>query len=119
MIDSSTPAGISEVHSHGPALYTTDSQWRRWIKGKDGQFYSDQAIAERHACVCSYAIETPGAGPEFTYGNLSTGYQVGTDQGDARHDQFDIDYNQHKCLIETRMSGALDFGQSRLWLVES
>ena len=40
--------------------------------------------------------------------NLSD-YQVGTDRGGEikSYDQFDIDYNQQKFLIETRCSGAL------------
>ena len=38
-----------------------------------------------------------------------TDYTVGTDRGGeiARFDDFDIDYNQYKYLIETRLSGAL------------
>ena len=36
-------------------------------------------------------------------------YNVGTDKGGAiqMYDAFDIDYNQQKYLLETRMSGAL------------
>ena len=36
-------------------------------------------------------------------------YAVGADKGGevALFDDFDIDYNQHKYLIETRVSGAL------------
>ena len=49
--------------------------------------------------------------------NLSD-YQVGTDQGGklGMFDQFDIDYNQHKYLIETRMSGALVRAKSAMAL---
>ena len=38
-----------------------------------------------------------------------TDYNVGTDKGGEINyfDDFDIDYNQEKYLIETRMSGAL------------
>lgn len=40
-------------------------------------------------------------------------YQVGSTKGGeiSRFDQFDIDFNQHKYLIETRLSGAL----TRVW----
>lgn len=41
-------------------------------------------------------------------------YNVGTDKGGAIgwHDDFDIDFNQYKYLIETRLSGALTKYQS-------
>ena len=40
--------------------------------------------------------------------NLSD-YTIGSTKGGeiSRFDQFDIDFNQHKYLIETRLSGAL------------
>lgn len=45
-----------------------------------------------------------------------TDYNVGTDKGGeiAMFDDFDIDYNQEKYLIETRMSGALTIPYSAM-----
>lgn len=48
-------------------------------------------------------------------------YQVGTDKGGSIHmfEDFDIDYNQEKYLIETRISGALTVPYSAIVLTES
>ena len=48
-----------------------------------------------------------------------TDYSIGTDRGGqvAMFDDFDIDYNQEKYLIETRMSGALTKLKSAMVLV--
>lgn len=54
------------------------------------------------------------------YVNLSD-YTVGTDRGGAitSFDDFDIDYNQYRYLLETRMSGALTIPHSAVTLASS
>lgn len=44
-------------------------------------------------------------------------YTIGTDKGGqiANFDHFDIDYNQHKYLIETRLSGSLMYPKSAVY----
>lgn len=111
-----------------PALYTTESVLGklRWIKDKDGRriYPNDQAIADAMRVSKIVTVETMERVPNLVglIVNLSD-YQVGTDQGGklGMFDQFDIDYNQHKYLIETRMSGALVRAKSAmaLWKIGS
>lgn len=106
-----------------PALYTTESVLGklRWIKDKDGRriYPNDQAIADAMRVSKIVTVETMERVPNLVglIVNLSD-YQVGTDQGGklGMFDQFDIDYNQHKYLIETRMSGALVRAKSAMAL---
>lgn len=106
-----------------PALYTTEAVLGklRWIKDKDGRriYPNDQAIADAMRVSKIVTVETMERVPNLVglIVNLSD-YQVGTDQGGklGMFDQFDIDYNQHKYLIETRMSGALVRAKSAMAL---
>ena len=106
-----------------PALYTTESVLGklRWIKDKDGRriYPNDQAIADAMRVSKIVTVETMERVPNLVglIVNMSD-YQVGTDQGGklGMFDQFDIDYNQHKYLIETRMSGALVRAKSAMAL---
>lgn len=106
-----------------PALYTTESVLGklRWIKDKDGRriYPNDQAIADAMRVSKIVTVETMERVPNLVgiIVNLAD-YQVGTDQGGklGMFDQFDIDYNQHKYLIETRMSGALVRAKSAMAL---
>lgn len=109
-----------------PALYTTEAVLGklRWIKDKDGRriYPNDQAIADAMRVSKIVTVETMERVPNLVglIVNLSD-YQVGTDQGGklGMFDQFDIDYNQHKYLIETRMSGALVRAKSAMALWKS
>ena len=106
-----------------PALYTTEAVLGklRWIKDKDGRriYPNDQAIADAMRVSKIVTVETMERVPNLVglIVNLAD-YQVGTDQGGklGMFDQFDIDYNQHKYLIETRMSGALVRAKSAMAL---
>ena len=106
-----------------PTLYTTESVLGklRWIKDKDGRriYPNDQAIADAMRVSKIVTVETMERVPNLVglIVNLAD-YQVGTDQGGklGMFDQFDIDYNQHKYLIETRMSGALVRAKSAMAL---
>lgn len=63
----------------------------------------DVEVLEQHADIVGIIV------------NL-TDYTVGADKGGAiaMFDDFDIDYNQHKYLIETRISGALTKAKSAI-----
>lgn len=97
-----------------PNFYSTIPQINKFKKARDlnGQrYYKDNAaVAEALGVGAVYNVE-PMKEIDDLIGiivNLSD-YNVGTDRGGeiTMFDDFDIDYNQQKYLMETRASGAL------------
>jgi hypothetical protein len=97
-----------------PVFYTTIKQLNKFKKAKDlnGQrYYKNNAeVAEALGVSKVVAVEPMNdvAGLIGIIVNLDD-YNVGTDRGGelTMFDDFDIDYNQQKYLLETRLSGAL------------
>lgn len=104
-----------------PTFYTTEAIKTELLLVKDGfgrrlyQNESDLANALRVKSVV--AVEVMEDEPDLVgvIVNLAD-YNVGADRGGdiSMFDDFDIDYNQHKYLIETRVSGALTKVKSAL-----
>lgn len=91
------------------------------LKGTDGHFLfgdipSDSSIATRLG-LDSVIPTTFMSGKGAIIVNLRD-YSLGATKGGqvTTFDQFDIDYNQHKYLIETRLSGALTIPKSAIHL---
>jgi len=98
-----------------PTLYTSERLLAQVMMLKDTlgrRIYSglDQFASEiRVAAVVPVDVFDPAAGqPQAIIVNMND-YVIGSDKGGsvALFDDFDIDYNQYKYLIETRLSGAL------------
>jgi HK97 family phage prohead protease len=97
-----------------PTLYTTIKQLNRFLKAKDGmgrRLYADKAqvaSALGVADIVTVDVMNDEANLIGIIVNL-TDYNIGADKGGevSLFDDFDIDYNQQKYLIETRLSGAL------------
>lgn len=111
--------------SGSPTLYTSERLVtdllllrRRTVDGFEGERYYDSKEALARALNVSNIVEiddyfftNQNGEPTDLLGvivNL-TDYRVGTDKGGeiANFEDFDIDYNQYKYLLEGRMSGAL------------
>lgn len=111
--------------SGSPTLYTSERLVtdllllrRRTVDGFEGERYYDSKEALARALNVSNIVEVDdyfftdkNGNPTDLLGvivNL-TDYRVGTDKGGeiANFEDFDIDYNQYKYLLEGRMSGAL------------
>ena len=113
-----------------PKMFTTADEHTEMLLLEDGNGYSlyktDNELATK--CRVSEIVEVPvmegltetvtetieGQTVTKTYGIAAiivnpVDYNVGTDRGGEVNtfEDFDIDYNQHKYLIETRMSGAM------------
>lgn len=111
-----------------PKMFTTADEHTEMLLLEDGQGYSlyktDNELATK--CRVSEIVEVPvmegltetvtdsQAGTSTTYQVAAiivnpVDYNVGTDRGGEVNtfEDFDIDYNQHKYLIETRISGGL------------
>jgi len=113
-----------------PTFFTTEDQLTDLLLMKDGighRLYKSEAEVAT-AMRCSRIVTVPQM-EEFTVGgkkllgiivNLND-YNVGADKGGAINmfDDFDIDYNQMKYLIETRISGALVVPYSAIVLFEN
>lgn len=91
------------------------------LKGTDGRYLfgdipSNDAIATRLG-LKEIVPTTFMTGNGAIIVNLSD-YSLGATKGGqvTTFDQFDIDYNQHKYLIETRLSGALTLPKSAIHL---
>jgi HK97 family phage prohead protease len=91
------------------------------LKGTDGRYLfgdipSNDAIATRLG-LKEIVPTTFMSGKGAIIVNLSD-YSLGATKGGqvTSFDQFDIDYNQHKYLIETRLSGALTLPKSAIHL---
>ena len=111
-----------------PKMFTTADEHTEMLLLEDGNGYSlyktDNELATK--CRVSEIVEVPvmegltetvtdtQAGTSTTYQVVAiivnpVDYNVGTDRGGEVNtfEDFDIDYNQHKYLIETRLSGAM------------
>ena len=97
-----------------PTFYTTEVVISNLLLLRDGEgrrlYRNIQEIAAELRVATLVPVEAM-EGDTNLYGivaNLAD-YAVGADKGGevALFDDFDIDYNQHKYLIETRVSGAL------------
>jgi hypothetical protein len=98
-----------------PAMYTSEALIAQFMLLKDTlgrRIYTslDQVASElRVSSIIPVDIFDPSAGnPLALIVNMSD-YVIGADKGGqvSLFDDFDIDYNQYKYLIETRCSGAL------------
>lgn len=97
-----------------PVFYTTIPQLNKFKKAKDlnGQRYykTTAEVAEALGVKAVITVEPMKTITDLVgiIVNLDD-YNVGTDRGGelTMFDDFDIDYNQQKYLLETRMSGAL------------
>jgi hypothetical protein len=97
-----------------PTFYTTVPQLNKFLKARDAngrRYYANkQEVADALGVKDIQLVE-----PMKEIANLVgiivnlDDYNVGTDRGGelTMFDDFDIDYNQQKYLLETRMSGAL------------
>jgi len=100
--------------SGNPTLYTTDEVLTDLILQKDkvGRrlYETEESLAAALRVRKIVTVEVMEDTPEILaiIVNLQD-YTVGADQGGriGMFDDFDIDYNQYKYLIETRISGAL------------
>ena len=105
--------------SGNPVLFTTEDMLTDMLlltdeMGRD--LYADEAALARKLRVRKIVTVPPMESTNGKGGNPLVGivvnmtdYNVGADKGGAINmfDDFDIDYNQQKYLIETRCSGAL------------
>jgi hypothetical protein len=98
-----------------PTMYTSETLISSTMLLKDTlgrRIYSslDQLANElRVSSIVPVDVFDPGANPPLAVLVNMTDYVIGADQGGqvTLFDDFDIDYNQQKYLIETRCSGAL------------
>ena len=98
-----------------PTMYTSEALISQVMLLKDSlgrRIYSslDQLMSEiRVSSIVPVDIFDPAAGNPLAIIVNMNDYVIGADQGGAvsLFDDFDIDYNQYKYLIETRCSGAL------------
>ena len=98
-----------------PTLYTSEALISQVMLLKDTlgrRIYTslEQFASEiRVASVVPVDIFDPAAGSPLAVIVNMTDYVIGADAGGqvSLFDDFDIDYNQYKYLIETRVSGAL------------
>lgn len=109
--------------SGNPKFYTTEDVLTEMLLLEDGighKIYKTEAELATALRVSEIITVEPMEGQKITVGSDSnldligivvnlTDYNVGADKGGEVNmfDDFDIDYNQQKYLIETRMSGAL------------
>lgn len=125
MIDSMISARVDYKGSGNPVMFTTTAFLTSMLLLKDSvgrRIYRSQADLESELRV-SRIVEVPvmtGVSRDITSPAPATlnllailvnplDYTIGADKGAAigMFDDFDIDYNQYKYLIETRISGAL------------
>ena len=115
-----------------PTLFTTENWLTEMLLLEDQighKLYKTEAELATALRVKEIVTVEPMEGQEITIGNDEypligiivnpTDYNVGADKGGEINmfDDFDIDYNQQKYLIETRISGALTKPYSALTLV--
>lgn len=97
-----------------PTLYTTIRQLNKFLKAKDGmnrRLYNNKSEVAAALGVENIVTVEPMNEYDGLIGiivNLDD-YTVGADKGGevTTFEDFDIDYNQQKYLIETRLSGGL------------
>lgn len=114
--------------SGNPVLYTTEDALTDMLLLEDTlghALYADEAALARKMRVSKIVTVPVMEGVTGKNGNPLIGvvvnmadYSVGADRGGAVNmfDDFDIDYNQQKYLIETRCSGALTVPSSAMAL---
>lgn len=105
--------------SGSPKMFTTDSLLSDILLLEDGigrmLYETESAVATKCRVSEIVPVEVMEGLTDDTMGDLAaivvnmTDYNVGADKGGAvaMFEDFDIDYNQNKYLIETRCSGAL------------
>lgn len=105
--------------SGSPSMFTTDSLLSDILLLEDGVgrmlYETDAAVATKCRVKEIVPVEIMEGLTDDTQGDLAaivtnmSDYNVGADKGGAvsMFEDFDIDYNQMKYLIETRCSGAL------------
>ena len=105
--------------SGSPTMFTTDSLLSDILLLEDGigrsLYETDNVVATKCRVSSIFPVEILEGLTDETQGDLAaivvnmTDYNVGADKGGAvaMFEDFDIDYNQNKYLIETRCSGAL------------
>jgi hypothetical protein len=97
-----------------PTFYTTIPELNKFLKARDGmqrRIYANKSEVAQALGVKDIVTVEPMkeiAGLVGIIVNLDD-YNVGTDQGGelTMFDNFDIDYNRQRYLLETRLSGAL------------
>lgn len=97
-----------------PTFFTTEEILTRMLLSKDGfgrrRFRNVEELASELRVDTVVAVEVMETVPDLIgiVVNLAD-YTIGADRGGevSMFDDFDIDYNQYKYLIETRVSGAL------------
>lgn len=119
--------GLAEYRGSGkPTLFMDPALLAdfRLLKANDGRYLfgdipSKEAMAARLG-VASIEDTTFMAGKGAVIVNLKD-YTVGATKGGevTTFDDFDIDFNQYKYLIETRLSGALTLPKSAIYLTKS
>ena len=108
--------------SGNPTFFTTEDVVTEMLLIEDGighKLYKTESELATALRVAKIVTVEPMEGQTVAFGNDDlpligvivnlTDYNVGADKGGAVElfDDFDIDYNQYKYLIETRISGAL------------
>ena len=108
-----------------PTMYINPDLYAdvKLLKGTDGRFLygdipTDEAMAQRFGVAKITETTLLPAGAAVIV-NLSD-YQLGASKGGeiTTFDDFDIDFNQYKYLIETRVSGALVLPKSAMVLTK-
>lgn len=108
-----------------PTMYINPDLYAdvKLLKGTDGRFLygdipTDEAMAQRFGIAKITETTLLPAGAAVIV-NLSD-YQLGASKGGevTTFDDFDIDFNQYKYLIETRVSGALVLPKSAMVLTK-
>lgn len=114
--------------SGSPVLYTTEDMLTSMLLLKDGMgrdLYEDESKLSKKLRVSRIVTVPVMEGAKGKKGGALLGiivnpadYNFGADKGGAVNmfDDFDIDYNQQKYLIETRCSGALTLPYSAIAL---
>lgn len=129
-IDSAIRARKHYKGSGNPDLYTTEDMLTEMLLLKDGighKLYKTEAELATTLRVNSIITVEPMEGQQVDSKDLLgvivnlADYKVGADKGGSveMFDDFDIDYNQFKYLIETRCSGALVKPFSALTLLKA
>jgi len=104
--------------SGNPSLFTTEDMLTEMLLLEDGmghRLYKSEAELATALRVKEIITVQPLEGQKLNNENIlgivvnMRDYSVGTDKGGSIHmfEDFDIDYNQEKYLIETRISGAM------------
>ena len=104
-----------------PTMYTSDAILTDLILLEDKMgrrlYETEQSLAAALRVAKIVTVEVLDDAPEVVAVIVNlTDYTLGADQGGSvsMFDDFDIDYNQYKYLIETRVSGALTKPKSAL-----